>query len=147
MQFTIFNLTARYKGIKSQFFERTFMKNEATDNPIVDKSEVFAVQIINLCKDLDTDRNSRRLADQIVRSGTSIGANVAEAVCAFSKPDFYAKMSIALKEANETLYWLKLLWRTNYIDENQYTSSVVKCEELIRILIAILKNKDNAAKK
>ena len=73
------------------------------------------------------------------RSGTSIGANVAESQCAISKNDFVAKLYISLKESNETLYWLSLLKRTKYITDKQYESMYTDCEELKRILVSITK--------
>ena len=79
------------------------------------------------------------LSKQLLRSGTSIGANVAEAQCGQSKADFVAKMSIALKEANETLYWLKLLHRTDYLNEKQFESLNKDVNELISLLTASCK--------
>lgn len=79
------------------------------------------------------------LTKQLMRSGTSIGANVAEAQRAQSKADFIAKMSIALKEANETCYWLKLLYRTDYLNEKQFESLNHDIQELIGLLMAICK--------
>ncbi|WP_366936857.1 four helix bundle protein [uncultured Prevotella sp.] len=73
------------------------------------------------------------------RSGTSIGANIAEAQCAISKKDFIAKLYISLKESNETLYWLRLLQRTQYITNKQYESIYKDCEELKRMLVSITK--------
>ena len=75
------------------------------------------------------------LANQLLRSGTSIGANNAEATNAISKADFKSKSFIALKEARESLYWIDLLHRNNYLDNNQYTSIHADCEELVRILV------------
>ena len=79
----------------------------------------FAIQIINLVKFLKEKRESI-ISNQIGRSGTSVGANIREAQYAHGKADFIAKLQIALKEANETGYWLELLYKTNYIDENEY---------------------------
>ena len=89
------------------------------------------------------------LANQLLRSGTSIGANNAEACNAVSKQDFRSKSYIALKEARESLYWIELLKRNNYIDERQYTSIYADCEELVKILVARCKKLDaelNSAK-
>lgn len=119
------------------------MKNSANENPIVKKSEDFAIKIIELCRSLISDMREYTLTDQIKRSGTSIGANIAEAEFAFSKAEFYAKMSIALKGARETSYWLKLLWKTEYISDAQYKEYDNNCEELIRILVSILKNRNS----
>ena len=80
------------------------------------------------------------MSKQILRSGTSIGANVSEAERGQSKADFTAKMSIALKEANETQYWLKLLYRTDFISRSQYESLYKDVDELLKILTAICKS-------
>ena len=108
-------------------------------NTIVDKSFEFAVRIVNLCKYLRSEHHEYVLSKQIMRSGTSIGANVSEAQRGQSKADFTAKMNIALKEANETQYWLKLLYRTEYISHTQYTSINRDISELLKILTAICK--------
>ena len=82
------------------------------------------------------------LANQLLRSGTSIGANNAEACNAISKQDFRSKSYIALKEARESLYWIELLKRNNYIDDKQYQSIYTDCEELVKILVARCKKLD-----
>lgn len=82
------------------------------------------------------------LCNQLLRSGTSIGANNAEATNAISKADFKSKSFIALKEARESLYWIELLKRNNYIDEKQYQSIYADCEELVKILVARCKKLD-----
>ena len=82
------------------------------------------------------------LANQLLRSGTSVGANNAEACNAVSKQDFRSKSYIALKEARESLYWIELLHRNNYLDEKQYNSIYADCEELVRILVARCKKLD-----
>ena len=82
------------------------------------------------------------LCNQLLRSGTSIGANNAEACNAVSKQDFRSKSYIALKEARESLYWIELLKRNNYIDEKQYQSIYADCEELVKILVARCKKLD-----
>ena len=86
------------------------------------------------------------LANQLLRSGTSIGANNAEACNAVSKQDFRSKSYIALKEARESLYWIELLKRNNYIDERQYQSIYEDCEELVKILVARCKKLDDQLK-
>ena len=91
-----------------------------SENIIVDKSFDFAVRIVNLNKYLNNEQKEYVLSKQLLRSGTSIGANVSEAERAQSKADFISKMSIALKEANETNYWLKLLYKTDYLNKSQY---------------------------
>ena len=110
------------------------MQNE---NPAVDKSFEFAVRVVNLYKYLIREYKEYTLSKQLLRCGTSIGANVAEAQRGQSKADFAAKMSIALKEANETSYWLKLLYRTDYLNWEQYQSISNDAQELIVLLTAI----------
>ena len=118
------------------------MQNEVAmnENTIVDKSLDFAVRIVKLCKYLGQEHKEFILSKQLLRAGTSIGANVAEAQRGQSKADFVAKMSIALKEANETDYWLKLLYRTDYLTENQYVSISRDINELISLLMSICKS-------
>ena len=99
----------------------------------------FSIRIVNLCRFLNEEKHEYRIADQMFRSGTSIGANVAESQCAISKNDFVAKLYISLKETNETLYWLHLLYRTQYISKRQYESIQKDCEELKRMLVSITK--------
>ena len=108
-------------------------------NLILDKSKAFALRIINLYKYLIENGQVYALANQILRSGTSIGANVREAVRGQSKPDFYSKLGIALKEADETAYWLELLYESDYITKKQYDSLYADCNELIKLLVAITK--------
>jgi len=110
------------------------------DNIVVDKSKAFAIRIIRLYQYLGSDKKEFVLAKQILRSGTSIGANVREAQHGQSKKDFIAKMNIALKEAAETEYWLELLYETNYIDNSAYDSIYKDCNELNRLLVAIVRN-------
>ena len=85
-------------------------------NIIVVKSKDFAIRIVKLYKYLNKNKKEYVLSKQLLKSGTSIGANVKEAIRGQSKPDFYAKMNIALKEASETEYWLEILKETEYID-------------------------------
>lgn len=79
------------------------------------------------------------MSKQVLRSGTSIGANVAEAQQAQSRPDFIAKLSISLKETSETKYWLRLLNATDYLQESEFTSLIANCNELEKLLVAILR--------
>ena len=95
----------------------------------------FAVEIINLVKRLKEQRESI-ISNQIGRSGTSVGANIREAKYAHGTADFISKMQIALKEANETGYWLELLYKTNYINNEQYSIFESKCKSLRAILVA-----------
>ena len=95
----------------------------------------FAVSIINLVKELKS-KHETIISNQIGRSGTSIGANIREAQYAHGKPDFIAKLQIALKEANETGYWLELLYKTDYIDEQTYKSLEASCASIRVMLIS-----------
>ena len=103
------------------------------------KSKKFAVRIVNLYKYLGNDKKEYVLSKQILRSGTSIGANIAEAECGISKKDFLSKIYIALKECVETIYWLDLLYETGYIDERMYLSMKSDCDELRKMLSATTK--------
>ena len=109
------------------------------DNVIQEKSFHFAVRIVKLCKHLREEQNEYIMTKQLLRSGTSIGANVAEAQQAQSKPDFVHKLSIALKEATETNYWLRLLHATGYLNDKALESVSSDCSELERLLTAIIK--------
>lgn len=97
----------------------------------------FAVRIVNLYKYLTKEHKEYVLAKQLLRCGTSIGANIAEAQRGQSKADFTAKMNIALKEANETLYWLRLLYKTDYLTKAQFESMETDARELLNLLTAI----------
>ena len=116
-------------------------------NAIVEKSKAFALRIIRLYKYLCETHKEFILSKQLLRSGTSIGANVREALRGQSKPDFYAKMNISLKEASEAEYWLELLHESNYIDQASFNSIYADCQEIIKLLAAITKtqkiNKEN----
>jgi len=109
------------------------------NNLIASKSFDFAVRCINLYKYLNytTETKEFVLSKQLLRSGTSIGANVEEAIGAHSKADFYAKITIAYKEARETHYWLRLLHRTGYIKDLEYTSISNDIEEILKIIAKI----------
>ena len=110
-----------------------------SNNLIVEKSFSFAIRIVNLYKYLAFSMNERVMSTQILKSGTSIGANVKEAIRAQSKPDFYSKMNIALKEASETEYWLELLHESEFITDTQFNSIYADCKELLKILTSITK--------
>ena len=109
------------------------------ENVIVTKSKDFAVRIIRAYKDLTAEKSEYIMSKQLLRSGTSIGANVKEAIRGQSKPDFYAKLNIALKEASEAEYWLEILYETDYIDKKLYESINSDCEEIIKLLVSITK--------
>ena len=109
------------------------------ENIVFVKSKQFAVRIINLYKYLCDEKKEYVLSKQILRSGTSIGANIAESECANSRKDFLFKLYIALKESAETMYWLDLLYETEYIDDKMYRSMHDDCEEIKKILQASTK--------
>ena len=111
------------------------------ENILVDLSKQFAVDIVNLCTDIKENRKSNVLLNQVLRSGTSIGANIHEANYAQSKADFVSKLQIALKEANETSYWLLLLSKNNYILPAEYD----RLESLFRELRITLISSINTA--
>ena len=113
------------------------------ENAVADKSVAFALRVIALYKYLCDEKNEYVLSKQVLRSGTSIGANIAEAQCAISRKDFLSKMYIAFKECAETKYWLELLFRSNYIDAPQYNSIQADCAELLKLLSAITKTMRN----
>ncbi|MBR6620338.1 MAG: four helix bundle protein [Clostridia bacterium] len=106
---------------------------------ILDKSLKFAVRIIKLQKYLVNEKKETVISKQIIRSGTSIGANANEAVYAVSKPEFISKLQISLKETAETEYWLKLLMLSEYITEQEGLSLLDDCLEIKRILVSTLK--------
>lgn len=109
------------------------------ENIIVDKSKAFALIIIKLYQYLCSEKKEFILSKQLLRSGTSIGANIKEAVNGQSKADFYAKMYIAYKETNETEYWLELLFESGYIEKKAFDSIYNDCKEIIKILASITK--------
>ncbi len=109
------------------------------NNIIQEKSFDFAVRIVRLCQFLVEDKKAYVLSKQLLRSGTSIGANVVEALDAVSRREFISKMSIALKECSESIYWINLLYRTDYLSAIQYESICADSMELKRILSSIVK--------
>lgn len=114
-----------------------------SENVLLDKSKAFALRIIKMYKYLTEEKKEFILSKQILRSGTSIGANAREASRGQSKADFYAKLYISLKEADETQYWLELLYESDYLPETEYNTIYGECEELIRILVSITKKQKN----
>ena len=106
------------------------------DNILIDKSINFAARIIKLAKFLEESKKEHIISKQIIRSGTSIGANINEAQYGQSKPDFIAKLHIALKETAESEYWLHLLSKSDYIDDKMYNSLLEDCLEIKKILIS-----------
>lgn len=109
------------------------------NNLIVKKSKLFALRIINLYKYMQDENREFIMSKQILKSGTSIGANITESIYAQSTADFISKLSIALKEAGETEYWLELLYEGNYLPEEPYKSILKDCTELIKLLTSIIK--------
>ncbi len=114
------------------------------DNVTAQKSKTFALRIIRLYKFLCDSKKEFVMSKQLLRSGTSIGANAREAERGQSKADFYAKFNIALKEADETAYWLELLHESGFITKTQFDSIYADCQELIRMLVAITKSQKEA---
>jgi len=114
------------------------------DNAILVKSKKFALRVIQLYKFLTLEKHEYVLSKQLLRSGTSIGANTREATRGQSKPDFYAKLFIALKEADETAYWLELLHEGDYINDKQFVSIYEECNQIVALLVSITKTQHAA---
>ena len=110
-----------------------------SNTAIQEKSFKFAVRVVNLCRYLQTEHKEFVLSKQLLRSGTSIGANVAESQQAQSRPDFVHMLNIALKEAYETDYWLRLMHATTYLTSQEFDSIILDCQELEKLLISIVK--------
>lgn len=106
---------------------------------VADKSKAFSLRIIKLYQYLRAEKKEYVMANQVLASGTSIGANIREALHAQSRQDFFAKMYISYKEANETAYWLELLHESEYIEEEAFESIYEDCKEIIKMLTAITK--------
>lgn len=109
------------------------------DNVIKTKSFKFAIRIVNLCKYLNSNKKEFVLSKQLLRSGTAVGALVRESEHAESRADFIHKLSISLKEANETEYWLELLSETEYINDSEFSSLQADLKEILKLLISIIK--------
>ena len=109
------------------------------ENVVLEKSKAFAIRIIRLYQFLGDSKREFVLSKQLLRSGTSIGANIREAVQGFSRNDFLYKMNLALKECSETCYWLELLYETDYLSSAQYESIYADAQELLKLLTAIIK--------
>ena len=110
-----------------------------SENIVQQKSYNYAIRIIKLYQYLAAEKKEYELSKQILRSGTSIGANIEEAVGGLSKKDFLAKLGISYREARETNYWLRLLKDTGYINNEQFSSLISDLEEILRIITAIQK--------
>ena len=113
------------------------------ENIIETKSFRFAIRVVNLYKYLCSEQKEYTLSKQLLRSGTSIGANVAEAQQAQSRADFISKLSIALKETTETKYWLRLLVATDYLTCTEFDSVVSDCVEIEKLLVSIIRTSRN----
>lgn len=113
------------------------------NNIVLDKTYNFALRIVKLYKYLCYEKKEFVLAKQVVRSGTSIGANAEEAIGAVSRREFKSKLSISYKEARETHYWLRLLRDSGFIDKNYSLMLIEECEELLKIIGSILKTLKN----
>lgn len=109
------------------------------DNVVRNKSYNFSLKIIKIYQELTLEKREFILSKQLIRSGTSIGANIEEAIGAQSKNDFVAKMSISYKEARETLYWLHILTDSGFLLNKQSDQLIFDCEELLKILGSIIK--------
>lgn len=113
------------------------------DNLIQIKSYDFSVKIVTACRTLINDKKEYILSKQLIRSGTSIGANVEEAIGGFSKKDFYYKLTISYKEARESHYWIRLLFDTGYLSIEDKIELINDCEEILKIIGSILKTLRN----
>ena len=110
------------------------------DNPVLEKSYSFALRIVEFYQQSTEGKYDKPLSKQLLRSGTSIGANISEAQCAQSVADFKSKMNIALKEARESEYWIRLLHDTHYMNEETFLLLQPKLKEILRLLTSIVKN-------
>ena len=110
------------------------------ENVIKNKSFLFSIRIVNLYKLITSERKEYVMSKQLLRSGTGIGALVREAEHAESKADFIHKLAIALKEANETEYWLDLLYETEFLNKSEYTSFQKDIKEILKLLVSIIKS-------
>ncbi|MBQ7462139.1 MAG: four helix bundle protein [Bacteroidaceae bacterium] len=110
------------------------------DNVVKEKSFEFSVRIVNLYKHLTANKQEYVLSKQMLRSGTSIGANICEAEQAQSPADFLSKLNISLKESCETDYWLRLLHRTDYLNDTEYSSIIADCRDITKLLTSIIKS-------
>ena len=117
------------------------------ENTILDKSKAFALRMIRMCQYLCAVKREFVLSKQVLRSGTSIGANISESQNAQSKQDFISKLCIALKEADETKYWLTLLNKAGYLDNAEYEAIINDNNKIIGILVTIIKKAKDGLKK
>lgn len=115
------------------------MNSEKSKSPLRDKSYAFAIKIVKLSQNLISERKEFVLSKQVLRSGTAIGALIRESEFAASKADFINKLTVSLKEANETEYWLMLLHDTDYLHKEHFSQLQSDCKELIAMLVASIK--------
>ena len=108
------------------------------ENPLITKALNFSVRIVNLYKCLREERHEMIMSKQVLRSRTSIGANASEAIAAESNDDFVHKLTISLKEGNETKYWILLPHRTGYITDDEFSSLLADCQDLRRVIGSII---------
>ena len=113
------------------------------DSVMLENAKDFAVKIVNICKDIKTDKKESVMTNQLLRSGTSIGANIHESKYAHGTADFISKMQIALKECYESEYWLELLFKTDYIEEDKYNELKNACGTIRRMLKASINTTKN----
>ena len=116
------------------------LKRKEVENDIYEITRSFAIRIVNMYKYLKEEKGEYIMSKQVFRSGTSIGANVFEGKNAQSRPDFASKMSIALKEATESAYWIDLLHETKYITDSEFQSVSQDCSRIIAVLTKIVKS-------
>ena len=116
-----------------------------TNNVLADKTISFAIRIVKCYKYLQKEKDEYIMSKQLLRSGTSIGANAHEGFYAQSRADFISKLSVSLKEASETSYWLTILYKTEYINKELYMSLKTDVDEIIRIIISTIKTAKNNA--
>lgn len=117
------------------------MGEQGRYNVVADKSRAFALRMVNLYRFLVEERNESCLSKQLLRSSTSIGANIAEGIYAESGSDFIHKLAVAQKETSESLYWLDLLHASGFLSETEYVSVHTDCVEIMRLLTSIIKSK------
>jgi four helix bundle protein len=115
------------------------MNNEKSKSPLRDKSYAFAIKIVRISQSLVGDKKEYVLSKQVLRSGTAVGALIRESEFAASKADFINKLTVSLKEANETEYWLMLLHDTDYLPDLEFMHLRLECRELIAMLVASIK--------
>ena len=140
-------VTLKQSEMRNEKSERRNEKGEMRNSIAHTKAKAFAVRIVKFAQFLQNEKKENVLSKQILRSGTSIGANLHECINAQSKADFISKLQIALKEANETDYWLEIFFESEIIDRQMYDSLHSDLNELISLLVSSIKTaKDNLKK-